>query len=198
MFNVSHNRMTYLNPNLFSDLVSMEIFDVSHNVLSFLTDNQFEEMSSLTDLRLQSNIIEKISLNAFIGTNKLCSVDLSYNRLTIDGFIANLVHLRTLNLNYNRYKQIDSSLLKQIENIELVGNYWECDWLIPEIVYKRLPNGMHFVPPTMRNLAYDEIDCYANHGRHHLRHIVVLKTNQTDCDEQRQVMSLTQFDHINV
>lgn len=189
--------MTYFQPETFNDLGSVEVFDASRNTLSFLADNQFEKMLSLAELRLRSNAIEKISVTSFHGAKELVSVDLSHNRLASDAFLAGLGPIKSLNLSFNRYKRIDASLLKNIDSAELVGNFWQCDWLIPEIVHRRLPPGMHFVPLPMRNLAYDEIDCYTNDGdssqRHHLRHIVVLRTNRSDCDEQRQVMPLTPF-----
>lgn len=190
--------MTYFQPEIFSDLGSVEVFDASRNTLSFLADNQFEKMLSLADLRIHSNVIEKISVSSFHGAKELVSVDLSHNRLASDAFLAGLGPVKSLNLSFNRYKRIDPSLLKDIESAELVGNFWQCDWLIPAIVHRRLPPGMHFVPLALRNLAYDEIDCYIREDdssrRHHLRHIVVLRTNRSDCEEQRQVWSpLTSF-----
>lgn len=190
-----------MSADTFAEMRNLKAFDASANLLSYLVKNQFG-MKSLVDLHLGENIIETISTHAFDSLSQLRYVDLSNNRLSTDNFLGGLSSLNSLNLSFNRFKGINSSQLSSIENIELIGNYWQCAWLIPELVFSRLPSGMQFVPPHLRHLAYDEIDCYAGDDpqRHILRHIVVIRTNQSNCIDENVSLNnvVLEFDSVSI
>lgn len=186
--NLKNNQISDLPPTLFGDLKALECLDVSSNLLSSLTDDQFSHMKSLNMLHLTSNIIQRAANHSFAGLPKLECVDLSLNRLTDDRFLHELTTLKMLNLSFNRFETINSTLLNGIAFVELVGNYWRCSWLIPELVNRHISPAIHFVAnSTSRKSLYDEIDCYADADdaapdqkstlpKHHkLRHIVILR-----------------------
>lgn len=199
--------MSELPSSLLADLKALKCLDASSNLLSSLVDGQFSHMKSLKMLHLTSNLIQKASNHSFADLPNLECVDLSLNWLRDGHFVHDLTALKMLNLSFNRFEEINATLLKGIEYVELVGNYWRCSWLIPELVNRRLSPGIHFVAnTTSRKSVYDEIDCYADTvdftppqitsarttllPKHHsLRHIVVLRENSAPnkCGESKNV-----------
>lgn len=200
------NKLAYINPAAFSDLQNIKSFDASHNRLSFLNKEHFLHMHRLININLSANTIETIHKDSFSGLKEIRTVDLAHNHLHEAFFLNDLKVDNALNLSYNRFKTINSTLLTNINNVELIGNYWQCSWLIPELFYNRLHHGVHFVVNANDNETskgkpssiYDEIDCYAYDGpdetpvAHSLRHIVVLRRGA--CIESNQNKS----DSINV
>lgn len=183
--------------SLFKDLNALKCLDISSNLLASLSDAQFFHLQSLQWLYLSSNVIQKISNHSFTGLPNLELVDLSLNRLNDSNFLHNMSTLKMLNFSFNRFEAIDVTLLNGIDYVELVGNYWRCSWLIPELVNRRLSTGINFLAnSTSRKSVYDEIDCYSDADdiesprntvlpKHHsLRHIVVLRENlaSNQCD----------------
>lgn len=187
--NLKRNQLSDLTTSLLVDLKALKCLDLSSNLLSTLADSQFSSLTSLTMLHIASNIIHTASNHTFRNLSQLECVDLSQNRLNDDQFLHELQSLKMLNLSFNRFETINATLLHDIEYVELVGNYWRCSWLIPELVNRRLAAGIHFVAnSTSRKSVYDEIDCYADNAdgalpkHHRLRHIVVLR----DYDQTRE------------
>lgn len=186
-----------VSPALLNDLNALKCLDISSNLLASLSDAQFSYLQSLQWLYLASNVIQKVSNHSFTGLTNLELVDLSLNRLNESNFLYDLSSLKMLNFSFNRFEAINASLLNGIDYVELVGNYWRCSWLIPELVNRRLSSGIHFLAnSSSRKSVYDEIDCYSDVDdteaprntvlpKHHsLRHIVVLRENlaSNQCD----------------
>lgn len=157
----------------------------SSNNLSHLHENHFEKKPSLELIDLSNNSIEFIHRHAFADAKSLKIVDLSNNRLTSDEFLPHLRTIKTLRLNQNEYTTLNITLLHDIDEVQLVGNFWQCPWLIPELVHQRLHNGIHFVADEAQSYekqfnSVEEIDCYDqnrnNLTKKHLvlRHVIVV------------------------
>jgi len=79
---------------------------------------------------------------------------------------------------------LNISLLRDMDEVQLVGNFWQCSWLIPELVHQRLHSGIHFVADEAQKYEKQfnsvEIDCY-DPSRNNLtkkqlvlRHVIVV------------------------
>lgn len=129
----------------------------------------------------------KINEHAFSALSALEMLDLSHNMLSNDAFLGDLVALKSLKLNHNNYTAVKLSLLHDIDKVELIGNYWMCSWLIPELVQNRIHRGITFVQEEEDfghgDSSLEEIDCYDNSNvkKHSiLRHVIVVHAQDVE------------------
>lgn len=103
---------------------SIRNLDLSHNRLTILTSNLFSNMENLKTLNVSSNKIESIS--AEIGRCvKLESLDLSDNLLkNVPNTLAQLKNLKKISLNNNQFTIIPKELgdLTQLDFVDLSFN----------------------------------------------------------------------------
>lgn len=118
-------------------------------------------------------------------------LNLATNILSDDTFLENLSDIKSLNLSHNHYTSLNISLLSKIAEVELIGNYWLCSWLIPELVHNRIHSGVNFVLDEHgwhhKFNALEEIDCY-DHRRINatkknaiLRHVIIVHPLTDNC-----------------
>ncbi|KAG2211870.1 hypothetical protein INT47_004557 [Mucor saturninus] len=76
--NLTHNKIRRLNGLLIANMSMLEILDVSFNLIERLTS--IETLQNLVEFNMSSNNAISISLTRTI--NRLCNLNLSFNRLT--------------------------------------------------------------------------------------------------------------------
>lgn len=168
--------------------------DLSSNLLSHLHDHHFGN-ATMETIILSNNSIQFIHQNAFTDMNSLHYLDLSNNQLSADEFLNELQTVKNLKLSQNNFTTLNISLLHSIEHVELIGNYWRCSWLIPELAQNRIHRGIKFVLDEgnyeSKFNILDEIDCYDDNRRASttkkgpiLRHVIVVHPHgDAGCDD---------------
>ena len=77
--NLSKNRFTTLNEDVFVGLTNLRVLDLSFNLLTDLQPNIFKGLTILSSLNLEMNRIQTLHANLFSSTPQLKSLTLSYN-----------------------------------------------------------------------------------------------------------------------
>lgn len=183
--NVSANKLSRIEPETIVHLVNLVEFIISSNNLTYLREHNFIKNTLLEYINLSNNSIVDIPRNAFLELKSLHAIDLSSNRLSNDEFLNSLHSVKILRLNKNNYTRLNISLLYDIDKVELMGNFWQCSFLIPELIYQRLHRGIQFVVNETQNYkkqfnSVEEIDCYDQNRnnlttkQNILRHVIVV------------------------
>lgn len=174
--------MQYLNKYIFKDYSNVKYFDFSKNNLTTLANNLFEYMSNVEHLNLSKNGIQEIEPDVFMATKRLRQLDLAGNQLQNDGFLWPIIGLKNLNLSSNLFRSFNTSVLEDLDDVELKDNPWNCKWLLTELSFSS--HRMHFGNlhnmNTLEPWNQDEIsgiDC-AENGR--IKSIIVLETANMD------------------
>lgn len=119
--------------------LNLMIIDLSHNQLTQIDANVFENMKDLMSLDISHNKFSTIDLG-FIGPPwRLEFLNISNNLLSgyfeLDVDANGLIEL---NIAHNNYSSVDLSLGKHapnLRNIDLNGNYFDCDELTATILF---------------------------------------------------------------
>lgn len=168
--------METLNRNAFHAFINLKLFDASSNKLTYLVDGSLEYLSSVEHINLSHNAIDEIETNVFSQMTTIQTIDLSYNKLSNDSFLDELTELKTLIMSYNQFEYLNLSKLVDVDEVDLIGNPWNCTWLVVEMM--RCSNGVHFgknYSITMKEqvLTVPGIDCIDQNGNN--RSIVMLQ-----------------------
>lgn len=121
---LSHNRISYIDPNAFSFTKSLLSLDLSNNDISELREGTFDGLHSLHYLSLESNKLVSLSAkDAFRGLIQLEVLYLGGNDLSDIGsdFFTNLTTLRELMLNDTKISGIDSEMFSNLTNLEVLS-----------------------------------------------------------------------------
>jgi hypothetical protein len=164
---------------MFEDLTNMKVFDSSSNNISQFPESLFENMEDIKTINLSNNAIEKIETNSFQGLKKFSNLDLSFNALDRDNFLWPIVGLKYLNLSHNSYKQINVSVLDNLDVAIVHTNPFSCEWLVNEM--KFAPNhikfGVDFTTHSKENaLRLPGIQCFERDGTKNK--IIVMETEK--------------------
>lgn len=135
-----------------------------------------EYLSSIQHIYLSHNAIDEIESNVFSRIIPLQTIDLSYNKLSNDNFLDEMTELKTLIMSYNQFEYLNLSKLVDVDEVDLIGNPWNCTWLVVEMMH--CSNGVHFgenFSITMEDqvLTVPGIDCIDQNGNN--RSIVMLQ-----------------------
>lgn len=142
-----------------------------------MLDDSLKNLSSnLEHINLSYNLIDEIQSNVFSNMMRLETIDLSNNKLSNENFLDEMTELKILNMSYNQLKYLNLSKLANVEEIVLIGNPWNCTWLIVEMM--RCSNGVHFgknfsIETEEQILTVPGIDCIDQDGNN--RSIVMLQ-----------------------
>jgi Leucine-rich repeat (LRR) protein len=119
VLNASHNAIQTIEGSFFTDFGFLQYLDLSSNNIIHLPNKTFETMSQLKSIKLNNNSLATIDDGVF-SELKLNLLDLSCNQISNDNFLWPSLDIEYLNLTFNEYKEINSSVLENIET-ELWG-----------------------------------------------------------------------------
>ena len=103
----------------------LELLDTSHNKLSELLENSFSDFTNLLNLDLSANNITTLNGNAFNGLSNLQTLDLSSNEIITDDAFISLDKLQTLDLSWNSISTLTNetfSGMKMLQNLDMSFN----------------------------------------------------------------------------
>lgn len=114
-----------IDNTIFTDLANLKYLDLSNNqIIHIRSDKIFSTTQMLKTIKLNDNLLQSID-DAVFSELKLQHLDLSCNNLSSDNFLwSETVEIAYLNLTYNAYTSINSSIL---ENIIVTDFYGELD-----------------------------------------------------------------------
>lgn len=179
--------METLNRNAFHSFVNLKLFDASSNKLTYLFDGTLEYLSNVEHINLSHNAIDEIETNVFsVGMTSIQTIDLSYNKLSNDSFLDELTELKSLIMSYNQFEYLNLSKLVDVDEVDLIGNPWNCTWLVVEMM--SCSNGVRFgknfsVAMEEQILTVPGIDCIDQGGNN--RSIVMLQQSNVRRDEKQ-------------
>lgn len=181
--------METLNPNAFSSFVNLKLFDASSNKLTYLFDGSLEYLSTVEHINLSHNAIDGIETNVFSEMTSIQTIDLSYNKLSNDSFLDEITELKTLIMSYNQFEYLNLSKLVDVDEVDLIGNPWNCTWLVVEMMH--CSNGVRFgknfsIAMEEQVLTVPGIDCIDQSGNN--RSIVMLQ--QTNISRVGKIVNL--------
>lgn len=135
-----------------------------------------EYLSNVEQINLSHNAIDGIESNVFSGMTSIRTIDLSYNKLSNDSFLDEISELKTLIMSYNQFEYLNLSKLVDVDEVDLIGNPWNCTWLVVEMM--RCSNGVRFgrnfsIAMEEQILTVPGIDCIDQGGNN--RSIVMLQ-----------------------
>lgn len=168
--------MDTLNRNAFHSFVNLKLFDASSNRLTYLFDGILECLSTVNHINLSHNTIDEIENNVFSEMTSIQTIDLSNNKLSNDSFLDGITELKTLIMSYNRFEYLNLSKLRDVDEVDVIGNPWNCSWLVVEMA--RCSNGVRFgknfsIATEEQVLTVPGIDCIDENGYN--RSIVMLQ-----------------------
>ncbi|XP_073995187.1 toll-like receptor 6 [Rhodnius prolixus] len=126
LLNLSHNRITKLDPTFFHDLYTLQILNLEHNSIDAIPPDTFTPMNNLHTLVLSYNKISYIDAYALNGLYVLSLLSLDNNLLEqvhSDAF-RNCTGLRDLNLNGNKLRSVPIALrdMRLLRTVDLGEN----------------------------------------------------------------------------
>ncbi len=136
-------------------------------------------LSTVEHINLSHNAINGIETNVFSDMNYIRTIDLSYNDLYNDSFLDGMMMmttLKTLIMSHNQFEYLNLSKLVDVDEVDLIGNPWNCTWLVVEMM--RRSNGVRFgnnfsIETEEQVLTVPGIDCVDKSGNN--RSIVILQ-----------------------
>ncbi|XP_055596813.1 protein artichoke [Uranotaenia lowii] len=176
VFNASHNQLNLLNKYIFKDFSALRVLDLSGNRLPYIDNKLFEYCSRMEILNLSRNEINEIEPTIFEDTGKLAILDLSHNSLKEDAFLLPVINLQHLNMSYNQFARLNTSLLESIQQVDLYHNPWGCHFLILELMRqnKNVRYGKNYVVHSTESILNTlGIECIDERGK--TRDIVVVE-----------------------
>ncbi|XP_065092163.1 insulin-like growth factor-binding protein complex acid labile subunit isoform X2 [Ochlerotatus camptorhynchus] len=177
MFNASHNQLSQLNKYIFKDFSLVRVLDLSGNRLVYIENKLFEYSPRLETLNLSRNAIAEIEPNIFEDSKKLYSLDLSHNQLMEDAFLWPIVNLKHLNMSFNMFHRLNTSLLESLGHVKLHRNPWSCQFLILELLKqsKNVEYGKDYVVTSKESILNTQgIECTDERGKQ--RDIVIVES----------------------
>ncbi len=153
---LSGNQLNEL-PNCFGNLESLQELDLSNNQLQTLPEN-FGNLKLLINLNFYFNHLENLP-SSFKELEALEILNLSFNQLTIfPETLLNLTSLQFIGLRNNQLTKLSTGLwkLKQLKDIQSLGNPWDEDW--KEIVKNDVPTILDFCR------KHDTITVFCSHA----------------------------------
>ena len=177
--NIRGTRLTYLDPLIFQDMVSLQVLlldDVfsSNNMLGKDSSKKFfENNKHLVYLELSHNRIDNLQKEVFKNLNQLRFLNLSYNQIKhINDEFENLTSLEHVDISHNALTRMPIRLLSVFERnmrknnsikgiINMVGNPFQCSCtLVSEITRIQMSK----VKVTSPNSTQDHLSCILQNG----------------------------------
>lgn len=137
-------------------------------------------LSTVKHINLSHNAIDRIETNVFTQMTSIETIDLSYNKLSNDSFLDGITKLKTLIMAYNQFGYLNLSKLVDVDEVDVIGNPWNCTWLVVEMM--RRSEGIHFgddfsIAMEEQVLTVPGIDCVDDSGKN--RSIVMVEQSST-------------------
>lgn len=120
-FDLSFNKLTRLDDNLFASCTRLETLKLNRNRLADFGLHAFDNLTNLVELDLSRNNLTNLTVS-FRSLTNLRILNLSKNNLRSldDSVFQHLMNLRTLNLNENNLVRLDSNFVKGLKNLKLL------------------------------------------------------------------------------
>ena len=118
---LSHNKLVYINSEMFKKFVNLAQLDLSFNDISVIDANAFDYLSNLNvSLDLSYNQLQAIYSNTFAGLSSLTRFYLSSNQVKSieDNSFASLTKLQLLDMSSNKLTTINASTLNGLESLQ--------------------------------------------------------------------------------
>ncbi|KAI4492546.1 PREDICTED: slit homolog 1 protein [Polistes canadensis] len=150
LLNLSHNRITRLDPELFKDLYTLQILNLQHNEIETIPADTFSPMSNLHTLELthnrltyldayslnglyalsllalDSNMLEGIHPDAFRNCSSMQDLNLSGNNLdNVPVAVKDMRMLKTLDLGENQIRSLSKPGFRGMSSLyglRMIGN----------------------------------------------------------------------------
>ena len=176
ILDLSNNQIVRLETRNFSSLKNLTNLDLSSNNLSYITTGSFTGLDKLEILNLSSNKIDIIDLLAFFDLHSLIELNLANNRLqNLPGEVFRfLTKLKNLNLSENRLngEELEACLFKGLiclEELSLSGNKFK---FIESDLLKELFKDL--IKLKCLNLSRTELSCLPSSALKSLKNLVKL------------------------
>lgn len=124
ILNASKNAIKNIDNAIFTDLANLKCLDLSNNEITHISsDKLFGTTQLLESIKLNGNLLQSIDDGVF-SELKLQHLDLSCNNLSSDNFLwPETVEIAYLNLSFNAYSTINSTMLENILVTDLHGKH---------------------------------------------------------------------------
>ncbi|XP_070157420.1 toll-like receptor 6 [Polyergus mexicanus] len=177
LLNLSHNRISKLDPALFKDLYTLQILNLQFNEIEVISADTFSPMSNLHTLELahnrltyldayslnglfalsllalDSNLLEGIHPDAFRNCSSMLDLNLSGNNLeSIPVALKDMRILRTLDLGENQIRSLNNPGFRGMSSLyglRMIGN---------EIINVTQPDLVELPALQILNLARNRIE----------------------------------------
>lgn len=182
ILNASHNAIKHITSAIFTDFANLKVLDLSNNQITHLSDKLFGTTQLLKSIKLNDNLLQQIDTSVFTEL-RLQHLDLSCNNLSSDNFLwPETISIAYLNLTFNAYTDINSSLLDNIETdlygereqqylgcvlfhsqlSHFVENPFACEWLVEDLsLSKSIHYGRDYVVHSRHDLFMTKgIKCF--------------------------------------
>ncbi|XP_049807056.1 toll-like receptor 6 [Schistocerca nitens] len=126
LLNLSHNRISKLDPSFFRDLYTLQILNLNHNELEAIPADTFSPMNNLHTLSLSHNKISQLDAYALNGlfVLSLLSIDNNHLKDIHPEAFRNCSSLQDLNLNGNALTSVPKALheMRLLRTVDLGEN----------------------------------------------------------------------------
>lgn len=156
VLNLSHNRLTRLEPNMFRDLYTLQILNLGNNMLETLPADAFAPMNNLHTLVISHNAVKYLDAYSLNGLYVLSLLSLDYNALANihPAAFRNCSSLEDINLNGNALTSVPEALqgMRMLRTADLGDNQIAS---LDESDFKGLTNlyGLRLIGNRLEKLA---------------------------------------------
>ena len=119
VLNLTHNEISVIEDNDFSNLPSLQYLDLHQNKITSIKSDTFNNLAKLKVLYLHENRITSIESNTFNNFLNLKRIDLDNNEISVieDNNFNNLPNLEYLYLHQNRITSIKSDMFNNLTKV---------------------------------------------------------------------------------
>jgi Leucine-rich repeat (LRR) protein len=116
---LQNNKLTHLDKNIFKHLANLQYLDLSDNNISSLDNDIFNTLTNLQELYLYNNLLTHLDNDIFKHLTNLHKLYLDTNNLShLDKDIfKNLTNLQELYLDYNKLTTLNKDIFKHLTNL---------------------------------------------------------------------------------
>ncbi|XP_044003406.1 leucine-rich repeat-containing protein 15-like [Aphidius gifuensis] len=161
--NLSRRNLVVLPKDIFTGFENIENLDLSYNRLDYLEPGTFNNLLNLQTLALDVNNLRALSSDIFNGIEKLTSLSLSQNKLNFiqPGTFNNLSNLKCLYIYKNRLTSLPKDIFVGLKNLEMIGLSSNRLMYLDSDIFSNLP-VLLYVDIQENNLTTDSINILKN------------------------------------
>jgi len=156
LLNLSHNKVSQIHMNAFTDMNNVKTIDLSYNNIEYLLVNWFWQTPVLEELYLGGNNLRKLPDGPILESQSIKVLDLSDCSLMHipEQTFTKLPNLEVINLSKNSLIQFNVKVIKPLSYLNVLrleNNSWHCNNVMTNLTKYCRKKGISYKDPCVKS-----------------------------------------------